>query len=95
MKFGYVYILTNKNKTSLYIGVTSDLQRRIIEHNEGIGSKFTKKYALKHLVYYEKFDNITEAIEREKQLKRWSRTKKDELIDKLNPEWEFLENEFL
>ena len=95
MKFGFVYILTNKNKTTLYIGVTSELQRRISEHNEGIGSKFTKKYALKHLVYYEKFDNITEAIQREKQLKRWSRIKKEELIIKLNPDWEFLENKFL
>ena len=95
MKFGFVYIFTNKNKTTLYIGVTSELQRRISEHNEGIGSKFTKKYALKHLVYYEKFDNITEAIQREKQLKRWSRIKKEELIIKLNPDWEFLENKFL
>ena len=95
MKFGYVYILTNKNKTSLYIGVTSDLQRRIVEHHEGVGSKFTQKYSLKHLVYYEKFDNITEAIKREKQLKRWSRSKKEELILKLNPDWEFMENKFL
>ena len=94
MKSSYVYILKNKNKTSLYIGVTSDLQRRIAEHNEGIGSKFTQKYSLKHLVYYEKFDNITDAIQREKQLKRWSRSKKEELIRKLNPDWEFLENKF-
>ena len=95
MNSSYVYILTNKNKTTLYIGVTSDLQRRIVEHNEGVGSKFTQKYSLKHLVYYEKFDNIIEAIEREKQLKRWSRIKKEELILKLNPDWEFLENRFL
>ena len=94
MKSSYVYILKNKNKTSLYIGVTSDLQRRIAEHNEGIGSKFIQKYSLKHLVYYEKFDNITDAIQREKQLKRWSRSKKEELIRKLNPDWEFLENKF-
>ena len=76
MKISYIYFLTNKNKTTLYIGVTADLQRRIEEHNEGVGSKFTRKYSIKHLVYYEKFDNITEAIEREKQLKRWSRSKK-------------------
>jgi len=94
LKISYIYILTNKNKSTLYIGVTSDLQRRIAEHNEGIGSKFTQKYALKHLVYYEKFDNITEAIHREKQLKRWSRLKKEELIIKLNPDWEFLEKDY-
>ena len=95
MKISYIYFLTNKNKTTLYIGVTADLQRRIEEHNEGVGSKFTQKYSIKHLVYYEKFDNITDAIQREKQLKRWSRSKKEELIIKLNPEWEFLEKKFL
>ena len=95
MKFGYVYILTNKNKTSLYIGVTTDLQRRIAEHYEGIGSKFTQRYSIKHLIYYEKFDNITDAIRREKQLKCWSRSKKEELIRKLNPDWEFMENKLI
>ena len=95
MKSSYVYILTNKNKTVLYIGVTSDLQIRISDHHDGKGSKFTQKYSIKHLVYYEKYDNITEAILREKQLKRWSRRKKEELIIKLNPEWEFMEKKFL
>ena len=94
MKFGYVYILTNKNKTSLYIGVTADFQKRISDHHDGKGSKFTQKYSIKHLVYYEKFDNITEAIQREKQLKRWSRSKKESLIITLNPEWKFLEKDY-
>ena len=95
MKISYIYILTNKNKSTLYIGVTSDLKKRISDHHDGIGSTFTRKYALKHLIYYEKFDNITEAIQREKQLKRWSRSKKEELIIKLNPDWEFMEKTFL
>ena len=94
MKFGYVYMLTNKNKTSLYIGVTADLQRRIAEHNEGVGSKFTQKYSIKHLIYYEKFDNIADAIRREKQLKCWNRSKKESLIVTLNPEWKFLEKDY-
>ena len=95
MKSSYVYILTNKNKTTLYIGVTGDFQKKISDHYDGIGSTFTRKYALKHLIYYEKFDNITDAIQREKQLKRWSRSKKEELIRKLNPDWEFMEKKFL
>ena len=95
MKVSFVYICTNKNKSTLYIGVTSDLQRRIAEHNEGLGSKFTQKYSIKHLIYYEKFDNITEAIQREKQLKRWSRSKKESLIVTLNQEWKFLEKDYL
>ena len=95
MKSSYVYILTNKNKTVLYIGVTSDLQIRISDHHDGKGSKFTQKYSIKHLVYYEKFDNITEAIQREKQLKRWSWIKKESLIVTLNPEWKFIEKDYL
>ena len=95
MKSSYVYILTNKNKTTLYIGVTGDFQKRISDHHGGRGSTFTRKYAIKHLVYYEKFDNITEAIQREKQLKRWSRSKKEELIITLNPDWKFLEKDYL
>ena len=95
MKSSYVYILTNKNKTTLYIGVTGDFQKRISDHYEGIGSKFTRKYAIKHLIYYEIFDNITDAIQREKQLKRWSRSKKESLIGTINPEWEFMEKKFL
>jgi len=92
MKISFIYILTNKNKTTLYIGVTNNLQRRLAEHKEGIGSKFTKRYNIHYMVYYEKFDEITRAIEREKQLKHWSRSKKVKLIESINPEWNFLDD---
>ena len=65
MKKGYVYILTNYNRTTFYTGVTNDLERRVIEHGFGDGSKFTKKYKCRYLVYFETFDSIKEAIERE------------------------------
>ena len=92
MKQSFIYILTNKNKTTLYIGVTNDLQRRLAEHKESIGSKFTKRYNIHYLVYYEQFDDITKAIDREKQLKRWNRVKKERLIESVNPNWDFLDN---
>ena len=92
MKQSFIYILANKNKTTLYIGVTNNLQRRLLEHMEGIGSKFTKRYNVHHLIYYEKFVDITKAIEREKQLKKWSRSKKEKLIESINPEWNFLDD---
>ena len=95
MKTSFVYILTNKNKTTLYIGVTNNLERRLSEHHENIGSKFTKKYQVKHLIYYEIFENISDAIKREKQLKGWSRIKKEHLINKINPDWEFLEKDWI
>lgn len=89
---GYIYILTNKNKTTLYIGVTSELPSRLAKHKmHDHGEKaFSAKYNLDLLVYYEGFDNIVEAIAREKQLKKWSRTKKNELINRLNPDWKDL-----
>ena len=92
MKQSIIYILTNKNKTTLYIGVTNNLQRRLSEHIKGIGSKFTKRYNVHYLIYYEKFEDITLAIEREKQLKKWSRSKKVKLINTINPDWEFLDD---
>ena len=91
MKTYYIYILTNKNKTTLYIGVTNNIQRRLTEHQEGIGSKFTKRYSVHHLIYYETFNNISKAIAREKQLKGWSRMKKEKLIETVNLEWKFIE----
>jgi len=78
---GYVYILTNRNKTTLYIGVTSELPSRILKHkirSYGAGA-FSARYNLEYLIYYEGFDTIVEAINREKQLKKWSRKKKVEL----------------
>ena len=81
----YVYILTNKNNTVLYIGVTNDLVRRCHEHKSKLHKGFTEKYNVDKLVYYEVFDFIEDAIKREKQLKGYSRIKKDNLIDSVNP----------
>ena len=89
-KGGYIYIMSNKNRTVLYIGVTSTLYWRVLQHKEGSGSTFTKKYNCFDLVYYEMFFSIEEAISREKQLKKWKRAWKDELIKKLNPKLEDL-----
>jgi putative endonuclease len=85
---GCIYILTNKNRTTLYVGITSDLYSRVIEHREKIYPKsFTARYNLSILVYYEPFNSIEEAIDREKQIKAGSRAKKEELINSINQEW--------
>ena len=89
----FVYIVTNKNKTVLYIGVTNDLQRRIYEHENGLLPGFTQKYNCHFLIYYEHFQNIEEAIAREKEIKKWRREKKENLIEQSNSEWRFLNNE--
>lgn len=91
----FVYILTNKHKTVLYIGVTSDFKDRLLKHVSGEIKGFTFKYNCYYLVYYEGFDYISDAIKREKQIKGWTRKKKEELINSTNPEWEFLNNEVL
>lgn len=85
MKGGFVYIVSNKSRTTLYIGVTSDLKTRIADHKNGMGSKFTSKYKLADLLYYEEFPDIYQAIDREKQLKNWRREWKLNLIKGLNP----------
>jgi putative endonuclease len=82
----YVYIMSNKTRSTLYIGVTNHLERRVREHRNGIGSDFTKKYRLIELVYFESISSISLAIQREKQLKRWHREWKMNLIKELNPE---------
>ena len=82
-----VYIMTNYSETSLYIGVTSNLQRRIWEHKNKTVDGFTKKYNVDRLVYYELTDSIETAINREKQLKRWHRDWKIYLIKEMNPEF--------
>jgi putative endonuclease len=85
---GTVYILTNGNNTVLYIGVTADMFRRLPEHRNKINKiSFTARYNCNKLVYYETYGRIEEAIAREKQLKKWNRQWKDELINKMNPEW--------
>lgn len=86
----FVYILTNISNTTLYIGVTNDLQRRIREHKAGIVKGFTQKYKLKKLVYYEDCSNIQDAIVREKQLKNWHRDWKINLIKTINPDFKDL-----
>ena len=87
MKRYYVYILTSKENTALYIGVTNDLRRRLNEHKRGLSGGFTKRYHLCKLVYFEEYSEISEAILREKRMKGWTRVKKDALIEERNPEW--------
>ena len=82
----YVYVMSNRTHV-LYIGVTNDINRRVAEHQEGRIAGFTHKYHLTRLVYFESFENVSDAIAREKQLKGWRRAKKIELIEALNPKW--------
>ena len=89
----YVYILTNKNKTVLYIGVTDALKRRVYEHKTNLNKGFTSKYNVDQLIYFESFSNIKEAITREKRLKEWKREWKDNLINQFNQEWRDLYDE--
>jgi putative endonuclease len=91
MRKGFVYILTNKPYGTLYIGVTSDMATRLMEHRNGNASAFTKKYGLTRLVYYEVHDLVTAAIARESSLKRWKRDWKIDLIEKMNPTWKELD----
>ena len=83
----YVYILTTYNNKVMYIGVTNSLERRMFEHSRGMLEGFTKKYRVHKLVYFEYFDDIRHAIAREKQLKGWTRAKKNALVETKNPEW--------
>ncbi len=86
----YVYILTNTSNTVLYIGVTNNITRRIYEHKNGLIKGFSLRYKLNKLVYCESCQNITDAIRREKQLKRWHREWKENLIRSINPQWQDL-----
>lgn len=89
----YVYILASESGT-LYIGVTNNLERRISEHKQDLIDGFTKKYGCHRLVYYEDYQDVNQAIMREKQLKKWNRDKKEYLIKTLNPRWEDLSKEW-
>jgi len=93
----YVYIMTNINKTTLYIGVTNNLKRRLSQHynNQGNKQTFAGRYNCFNLVYFEHYTDINQAIQREKQLKKWSREKKEGLITKMNPKWDFFNDEFM
>ena len=86
-KKGYVYILTNTNNTVLYTGVTSNLVKRVYEHKNKEVPGFTEKYNLHKLIYYEIFEDMMNAIMREKQIKGWLRSKKISLIEKTNSNW--------
>jgi len=84
---GFVYIMTNKRNTVLYTGVTSDLKRRVWQHREKVIQGFTERYNVTKLVYYEAFEDVLDAIAREKQIKGGSRQKKIALIAGMNPDW--------
>jgi putative endonuclease len=97
MNIYFVYIITNACKTVLYIGVTNDLGRRLMEHreNRGKNSSFAGRYYCCHLLYYEEYNWINQAIAREKELKKWSRDKKEQLINDYNPSWRELNANFV
>ena len=90
MKSYYVYILANKKRGTLYVGVTSDLKNRVFQHKEKLVDGFTKKYEVDKLVYFEDTNDIESAILKEKQLKKWNRAWKIRLIEETNPTWEDL-----
>ncbi len=90
----YVYMLASECYGTLYVGVTSDLVKRVWQHREGLADGFTKKYKVKHLVWFEMHEDIIEAIAREKQLKKWARAWKVALIQKANPDWRDLYEDF-
>ncbi len=90
MRGGWVYIMTNAPFGTLYIGVTSDLARRVYQHRQGQGSEFCKRYGLTRLVYCEEYPTIDEAIRREKMMKAWKRAWKTRTIEQANPGWDDL-----
>jgi len=89
----FVYILTNQKNGTLYVGVTNNIQRRMIEHKQGEIEGFTQKYKVNKLVYFEEYYDIKDAIHREKCLKRWKRDWKIKLVIKTNPSWNDLSQE--
>ena len=86
----FVYILTTENNKVMYVGVTNNLQRRLYEHQQEIADSFTKRYHIHKLVYFEHTYDVKEAITREKQIKGWTRVKKNDLVESMNPEWKDL-----
>jgi putative endonuclease len=86
----YIYILANKKNGTIYTGVTNDIVRRVFEHRQGFVERFSKKYDVKRLVYFDSFESIYDAITMEKRIKRWRREWKLALIEKLNPVWQHL-----
>jgi putative endonuclease len=94
-KPGYVYVLASERYGTLYVGVTSDLIKRVWQHKEGLVEGFSKQHNVKRLVWYESHEDIRAAIEREKQIKKWNRAWKIELIQKQNPKWDDLYDSLL
>ncbi len=90
----YVYIITNRKEGVLYIGVTNDLERRMSEHKQGLSKGFSKRYNLDKLIYFETYQYINDAIKREKNIKKWKREWKIELINEDNPKWEDLSKDW-
>ena len=90
----YVYMLTNWNSKVLYTGVTNDLKRRLYEHKHKLANGFTKKYHVFKLVYFESTSDVSPAIAREKQIKGWTRQKKNALVEAVNPAWKDLSEDW-
>jgi putative endonuclease len=90
----YVYLLTNWNNKVMYVGVTNDLERRVYEHKQKLVEGFTEKYNVEKLVYFEETEDINAAIAREKEIKKWRREKKNNLVNGLNPDWRDLSLEW-
>ena len=89
----YIYIISNWNNRVIYVGMTNNLERRIYEHKNKMFEGFSKKYNPNKLVYYEYTNDVNAAIQREKQIKKWRRKKKNDLIESMNPEWKDLAEE--
>ena len=83
----YVYLITNQNNRVMYVGMTNNLERRIYEHKNKLVKGFTKKYNVNKLVYFEETQDVTAAIVREKEIKKWQREKKNQLVNRINPTW--------
>jgi len=94
MKTGYTYILASDKNGTIYIGVTSDITKRVYEHKNHLRDGFTKKYSVEKLVWFEQYEDITDAIVREKQLKQWRRDWKLDLVEQSNPNWSDLSKDF-
>ncbi len=90
MRSYYVYLMTNWNNKVMYLGVTNDLERRVYEHKNKLHKGFTEKYNINKLVYFEETSDVTAAIAREKEIKKWRREKKNALVERVNPYWKDL-----
>ena len=90
----YVYIIVNQHNTVMYVGVTNDLHRRVYEHKAGLVEGFTKRYNINKLVYFESTTDALSAISREKEIKKWRREKKNNLVESVNAEWSDLSSDW-